>query len=909
MTSNEIRQSFLDFFKSKGHTIVPSSSLMPDAPNLLFTNAGMNQFVPIFLGQRAPDVDQWPGAVPASATRAADTQKCIRAGGKHNDLEDVGLDTYHHTFFEMLGNWSFGDYFKKEAIGWAWELVTGVWGFPKNRLYTTVYKPGPGDPSEFDQEAYDHWVRIFQAAGLDPKVHVQFGGKKDNFWMMGDTGPCGPCSELHVDLTPQGDTRGALVNKGTAECIEIWNLVFIQFNANPDGTFSPLPARHVDTGMGFERVTGIMQNTRGFTDFSRVISNYETDVFRPLFDALERLSGKHYGSTLPAAGSTGQTDQEKTDVAFRVIADHIRTLSFAIADGILPGNTDRNYVLRRILRRAVRYGRTLALHEPFFYRLVVVLAETMGAVFPEVRQKQQHIEEVIRVEEEAFNKTLDRGIELFTEEVAARPGAGTLSGEFAFKLYDTYGFPLDLTELMARERGLRVDVARFNELMEEQRARARAAQKKEVISVSQLEVETPTRFVGYDQTEATAKVVDAIRLKEKMAVVLDTTPLYAEMGGQVGDTGRLAAGGRLWRIRDTQKAGPAILHVLEDKPDAPGAPERGMEVTVSVERERRAAIQRHHTVTHLLHWALHEVVGREASQKGSYVGVEKLTFDFNSAPLTAQQVADVERLVNERIVENQSVSWSEVPYRAIKDRPDVMQFFGEKYGDRVRVVQIGGHAGELDGYSMELCGGTHCRATGELGLFRIVSESAIAAGVRRIEAVAGLQAYQKMTAEARLLSDMAAKVNSPLGELDKKIESLLAQQKELEKQLKALQQKEAAQAARDLLAKAAPINGVPAIIANMGPLDGDTLQAMVNELKGQFKGVILLAGSGNNAVALVAAVSPEFTGKVQAGKLIQQIAPLVGGRGGGRPDNARGGGKETARLEEALKKAKALLGG
>ena len=357
MTSNEIRQSFLDFFRAKGHTIVPSSSLMPDAPNLLFTNAGMNQFVPIFLAQRTPDVDQWPGAIPGSPTRAADTQKCIRAGGKHNDLEDVGLDTYHHTFFEMLGNWSFGDYFKKEAIAWAWELVAGVWKFPKNRLYATVYKPGPGDPSDFDQEAYDYWARIFTAASLDPKVHIQFGDKKDNFWMMGDTGPCGPCSEIHVDLTPQGDTRGALVNRGTAECIEIWNLVFIQFNANADGTFSPLPARHVDTGMGFERVTGIMQNTRWFTDFSRVISNYETDVFRPIFDALERLSGKRYASTLPAAGSTSQTDQEQIDIAFRVIADHIRTLSFAIADGILPGNTDRNYVLRRILRRAVRYGR------------------------------------------------------------------------------------------------------------------------------------------------------------------------------------------------------------------------------------------------------------------------------------------------------------------------------------------------------------------------------------------------------------------------------------------------------------------------------------------------------------------------------------------------------------------------
>ncbi|MFN3408573.1 MAG: alanine--tRNA ligase, partial [Limisphaerales bacterium] len=423
MTSTQIRQSFLDFFKSKQHTIVPSSSLLPDSPNLLFTNAGMNQFVPIFLGQTK---------CPFTPGRAADTQKCIRAGGKHNDLDDVGLDTYHHTFFEMLGNWSFGDYFKKEAIEWAWELVVGIWKFPPQRLYATVYNPdkSKNDPSEFDQEAWDHWARLFRSVGLDPAVHIVNGNKKDNFWMMGDTGPCGPCSELHVDLTPAGDTKGALVNKGSAECIEIWNLVFIQFNANPDGTFSPLPAKHVDTGMGFERVTSIIQGTKNLTDFANAkISNYETDIFRPIFAAIEKLSGKKYGSTLPKPGSTGDTEQEKIDVAFRVIADHIRTLSFAIADGIQPGNTDRHYVLRRILRRAVRYGRSLGFHEPFLYKLVDVLADTMGDIFPEIRAKKKHVQDVIRLEEEAFNKTLDRGIELFNEEVTkltkgARPGLG-----------------------------------------------------------------------------------------------------------------------------------------------------------------------------------------------------------------------------------------------------------------------------------------------------------------------------------------------------------------------------------------------------------------------------------------------------------------------------------------------------
>lgn len=905
MTSLEIRQSFLDFFRSKQHTIVPSSSLMPDSPNLLFTNAGMNQFVPIFLGQKTADVSRWAGVNPAKDTRAADTQKCIRAGGKHNDLEDVGLDTYHHTFFEMLGNWSFGDYFKKEAIEWAWELVTGVWKFPKNRLYATVYSPdkAKGDPSQFDQEAYDIWARLFISAGLDPKVHIVNGGKKDNFWMMGDTGPCGPCSEIHVDLTPNGDTGGHLVNQASASCIEIWNLVFIQFNANPDGTFSPLPAKHVDTGMGFERVTGILQNTRNFTDFSRMISNYETDIFRPLFDKLEHLSSRKYASTLPKPGAVRRTDQEEVDIAFRVVSDHIRTLSFAIADGIQPGNTDRNYVLRRILRRAVRYGRTLGFREPFFYKLVDVLADTMGHVFPEIRVKKDHVEEVIQREEEAFNKTLDRGIELFKEE-ADRIGSGRLSGAFTFKLYDTYGFPLDLTELMARERGLTVDVNGFNELMAEQRARARAAQKREVIELSQVETDRATRFVGYDELQATAKVLEVVAIKGKTAVILDSSPMYAEMGGQVGDTGELSEGGQLWKVTNTQKAGNAWLHFLVagDTPPAVGST-----VTLTVDHQRRYAIQRHHTVTHLLHWALHEVVNPDASQKGSYVGPDKLTFDFSSGALSTEQVRQIEKLVNERIVENTPVSWVEAKYEHIKDRRDIMQFFGEKYGDWVRVVQIGGVPTSLNGYSMELCGGTHVRATGEIGLFRIAAESAIAAGIRRIEAVSGLEAYRKADEDLLLLKTLSAKVNSPVGELENKIESLLTTQKELEKQLRALQQKEASITARTLLAKHQMIGTVPVIVENLGMADGDHLQAVADALKNQFKGVVVLGGVANGAVALIAYVSPEFTRQVQAGKLIQSIAPLVGGKGGGRPDNARGGGKETSKLDGALAQAKQLI--
>jgi len=963
MTSTKIRQSFLDFFKSKQHTIVPSSSLMPDSPNLLFTNAGMNQFVPIFLGQTQ---------CPYTPGRAADTQKCIRAGGKHNDLDDVGLDTYHHTFFEMLGNWSFGDYFKKEAIGWAWELVVEKWKFTPTRLYATVFCPYLGEPgweqkwaieieqvialamtspdfiasnpnaSPFevaDQEAAMYWAKKFAAVKCDPKVHIVPGNKKDNFWMMGETGPCGPCTEIHVDLTPAGDTRGRLVNQGSAECIEIWNNVFIQFNANPDGTFVPLPAKHVDTGMGFERVTSIIQGTKNLTDFANArISNYETDIFRPIFAELEKLtiangSPKQYGSTLPKAGSTGDTEQEKIDVAFRVIGDHIRTLSFAIADGIQPGNNDRNYVLRRILRRAVRYGRSLGFHEPFFYKLVDVLAETMGDVFPEIRARKKQVQDTIRIEEEAFNKTLDNGIEIFREgmaeiehtliplfhggavgmpqDVADREMRLTrvISGPLAFKLYDTYGFPLDLTELMARESGYTVDIAGFNTLMEEQRTRARAAQKKEVISLSQVETTTPTKFVGYDNLAVDAKVLEVVSLKDKTAVILDASACYAEMGGQVGDTGELTSNGQLWRVSNTQKSGNTFLHFLEtENLNLETVPVAGSTVTLSVDANRRNAIQRHHTVTHLLHWALHEVASKEASQKGSFVGPDKLTFDFNSAPLTPQQVADIEKLVNERILENAGVSWSEVPYADVKPRKDVMQFFGDKYGDTVRVVQIGGSAGLLNGYSMELCGGTHTRATGEIGLFRILGENAIAAGVRRIEAVAGLTAYDAMKLDRELIKAVAGKVGSPVHELDKKIEALLAHQKELEKQLKSAQQREASNAASELLGRVHITNEIPAIIHNLGGVDGNFLQAVADSLKGRFKGVIVLGGAADSAVALVATVSPEFTAKIQAGKIIQTIAPIVGGKGGGKPDNARGGGKDASKLDEALAKAKTLLG-
>jgi alanyl-tRNA synthetase/REP element-mobilizing transposase RayT len=1150
MTSAEIRQSFLDFFREKQHTIVPSSSLLPDTPNLLFTNAGMNQFVPIFLGQQKP---------PWKPPRVVDTQKCIRAGGKHNDLEDVGLDTYHHTFFEMLGNWSFGDYFKKEAIEWAWELLVERWKFPAQRLYATVYQPGPGEPSQFDQEAYDHWARLFREADLDPNVHVLSSGKADNFWMMGDTGPCGPCSEVHIDLTPDGDTRGALVNKGDRRCIEIWNLVFIQFNAQPVAgggdpghtEYVPLAARHVDTGMGFDRAVAIIQRTKNLTDFSGTVSNYETDVFRPIFEELEKLSGKKYASTLPTVGRLcetpaadtaalqNQNEQEKIDIAFRVVADHIRALSFAIADGIIPSNEGRGYVLRRILRRAVRYGRTLGFHEPFFYKLVNVVTKTMGDVFPEIRAHQSRMKEIIHREEEAFNKTLDRGIELFEREVARILGSAGLqpaasgilpdtspdarytkrrlphyerpngiyhvtfstrdhrilspearsitlnaimhfdqkrydlfaasvmpdhvhilfrpwpkpaakedklpfwslaelmhsiksftareinraensqgmqvweneyhdrlvrsdhdleekflyvcrnpwtenlvgadedypwmwewsrrsdagrqhaghseqnarapqsvagsvprsqvSGEFAFKLYDTYGFPLDLTELMARERGLTVDVAGFEKLMEEQRERGRKAQKKEEISVEggELEVE-PTKFLGYDFLE-TESVVDRVfpgKQPGEVNIVLDRTPFYAEMGGQVGDRGLLHVPGHDWtevgqlRVTDTQKRGDVFVHratIVEGR-----APEPGEAVRISVDADRRKLIQGHHTVTHLLHWALHEVVSRDASQKGSYVGPDKLTFDFSSAPLTPQQKRDVEKLVNEKIAGNAAVSWTEISFGEAKQRKDIIQFFGEKYGDTVRVLQIGGAPRALNGYSMELCGGTHVSSTGEIGPFRIVKEEAIAAGTRRIEAVAGDAArtwakqeaarqHEKFETLARKKPDIAPlpafKEDAGTAEMLKQLDARAAHLEKLDADVREWEKKTAKSAEAELKSRAAQIAselarshaGKTLCVADVPDADGKLLLAIVDALKSKFEGPIFLIGKRDASVALVAHVPSTLTAKFQANKIIQKVAPIVGGKGGGRPENAQGAGKDATKINEALSKARELF--
>jgi alanyl-tRNA synthetase len=1023
-TAAEIRATFLDFFKSKQHTIVPSDNVGYTSRDgaRIFTNAGMNQFVPIFLGERSADVDTWPGVLAKGLpTRAADTQKCIRAGGKHNDLEDVGLDTYHHTFFEMLGNWSFGDYFKKEAISWSWELIVERFKFPPSRVFATIYQPNKekGDPADRDEESWNLWAEKFRSVGLDPDIHIVNGNKKDNFWMMADTGPCGPCTEIHIDLTPgpielseERQRAGALlVNGSDASCIEIWNNVFIQYNANPDGTFTPLPAQHVDTGMGFERLTSIIQGTKNFTDFETAkISNYDTDVFKPIFDELTKLSGKHYQSTLPKANEQGHvipvTEQEKIDVAFRVIADHLRTLSFSIADGIQPGNSDRNYTLRRILRRAVKYGRTLEFKEPFFYKLVDVLAAHMGDVFPELRVKKEQVKAVLKLEEEAFNRTLDRGLALFENATEARslvrnylnelawflpmvgtgtipsdheriadlvlspvdanyllPSAGVreaesnligtitdwrfkvsetggndlspklsikkleahlkatmrdvmafadqilelhsnasvLPGFFVFQLYDTFGFPIDLTELLARERGLTVDTAGFDKLMDEQKQRAREAgqKNKQVVSVSEIETKDATKFIGYDALETDAKVLEVVAMKDKTAVVLDSSVCYAEMGGQIGDSGQIIIGANAFPISSTTKVGNTWLHFIEGE-DAPAV---GSSVRVAVDATRRHAIERHHTVTHILHWALHEVVSQDATQKGSNVTPDKLTFDFNSAALTAAQLADIEKLVNERIVANDIVSWTEVPYTDAKANSGIMQLFGEKYPENVRVVQIGGKAHALNGWSMELCGGTHTRHTGEIGLFRLVAEGAVAAGVRRIEAIAGMEAYNAAKADADLLKLLAGKVSAQgAADLEKKLDQLLTQQKELEKALKSAQQREASGKAKDLLATAEG----NAIIANLGDVDADYAMALNDALKGQFSGVIVLAATGGGNVTLMANVGKDHQAKVQAGKIIQTIAPIVGGKGGGKPDFARGGGKDVSKVDAALAEARKL---
>lgn len=936
MTATEIRQSFLDFFREKQHTVVPSASLMPQSPGLLFTNAGMNQFVPYFLGVWTP---------PWKPARATDTQKCIRAGGKHNDLEDVGYDSYHHTFFEMLGNWSFGDYFKKEAIYWAWELVVERWGFPAERLYATVYAPdkSKGDPGEFDQEAWEYWAELFRSRGLDPDVHIVHGNVKDNFWMMGETGPCGPCSELHVDLTPEGNTNGSLVNKDSDRCIEIWNLVFIQYNAESDGTMRNLPACHVDTGMGFERACSIMQCTNGFKDFTRKPSNYATDVFRPLFDQLEVLSGRKYVDVYPTPGSKkveAGDDTLQEAIAFRVIADHLRTLSFSIADGILPGNNGRNYVLRRILRRAVRYGRRLGFTQPFLAELVDTLVESFGSVFPELISRATTVKEVLNREETSFNETLDRGLELFDAETAV---AGKVSGEFAFKLYDTYGFPIDLTALLAEERGLIIDMERFDTLMEEQRERARAARKSEVVRALDLKTDAVTEFTGYDSDECSATVLEVNRQGDSLFIITDKTPFYAEMGGQVSDSGLIEIKGDSYHVMGVQQIGNARAHIVDAHDDLSVAV--GDRVQLSIDSERRRRIEAHHTSTHLLHCALHQIVSPDAAQQGSFVSEERLRFDFNSSAVSPAQLRQIEEKVNDWVDESLPVYCTERAYVDVKGNSAIAQFFGDKYGDVVRIVQVGGNKDVLDGISMEFCGGTHIANTKDIGLFKIKSEGAIASGVRRIEAMTGdaaremvrqhidtkgldiAKAVEKIKEVNYELADMGMEqipvpviedkpgltalgasdirtLNDALARFDATVELFKQTALDAEKKLKKARAGLSAAQADVLLNKwlvDSPASLIQSVIGS-----GELLQELLNGLKKrQYAGAaFLLCADGSSLLLGSYCGKDAINGGLSAGDMIRKVATIAGGKGGGRPDQARGSAPisaDTQALEMAAR--------
>ena len=920
MRSSEVRKGYLEFFRGKAHTIVPSASLMPTSPNLLFTNAGMNQFVPIFLGQ---------AKFPLSPARAADTQKCIRAGGKHNDLEDVGFDTYHHTFFEMLGNWSFGDYFKKESIDWAWELLVDIWKFPPARLYATVYKPRAGDPAEFDAEAHGYWVEKFKSVGLDPQVHVVTGGAKDNFWMMGETGPCGPCSEVHVDLTPEGKTQGKLVNQGDPRCLEIWNLVFIQFNAEPGGKFKPLPERHVDTGMGLERVAGIFATTDGFKSFKKDPSNYDSDLFAPIIAEIEKMSGKKYGARVPK-NREEVGEEEMNDCIFRVLADHVRTLSFSIADGIVPGNEGRNYVLRRILRRAVMFGRRFQMPGGFLSELSAPLIRVMGDAFPELKAREKDIRAVLLAEETSFSKTLERGLAMF-EKLVAGSNKG-IQGEDAFTLYDTYGFPLDLTQLLARERGIAVDAAGFERAMEEQRSRARLSQSKTTIQVEdEAGPDFTTVFTGYEKTEEPkVEKVAAEALKgvgpagAKGRVFLGQTPFYGEMGGQVGDTGWIEWDGKKVKVVATIRgAGGVPVHLTESVIDARGS------VKVTLDKERRSRIEGHHSATHLLHWALRSVLGAEVRQKGSYVGPDRLRFDFaHLKAMTTGELAKVESLVNEKVQADMAVKWGERPYTEVKDDPTILQFFGDKYGTTVRVVDIGG-------FSKELCGGTHVRSTGKIGAVRIIGESAIAAGVRRIEAASGVAladwcreemkkqeekaaSLEKKKSGAGQLSKESGKespeqlwdlVKKREGEIAKAEEALREEDKQAAKKLAAEWQKMAEQQAKELWGGAKVLGGVRWIGKDLGEAALGYLPVLADRIKREGEAVIFLTGKAEGKVPLVVVCTSEAAKKVQAGRLIQVAAPKVGGKGGGRPDAAQGSGSNPQGIPEALAEAEKMVVG
>lgn len=858
----EIRQAFLDFFHSKGHQVVASSSLVPNNdPTLLFTNAGMNQFKDVFLG-----LDK------RNYSRATTSQRCVRAGGKHNDLENVGYTARHHTFFEMLGNFSFGDYFKHDAIQFAWELLTGEnwFALPKERLWVTVY--------ETDDEAYEIWEK---EVGIPRERIIRIGDNKgapyasDNFWQMGDTGPCGPCTEIFYDHGDHiwGGPPGSPEEDGD-RYIEIWNIVFMQFNRQADGTMEPLPKPSVDTGMGLERIAAVLQH---------VNSNYDIDLFRTLIEAVAKV--------------TGATDLGNKSL--RVIADHIRSCAFLVADGVLPSNENRGYVLRRIIRRAVRHGNMLGAKETFFYKLVGPLIEVMGSAGEELKRQQAQVEQVLKTEEEQFARTLERGLALLDEELAKLQG-DTLDGETAFRLYDTYGFPVDLTADVCRERNIKVDEAGFEAAMEEQRRRAREASGFGADYNAMIRVDSASEFKGYDHLELNGKVtalfvdgkaVEAINAGQEAVVVLDQTPFYAESGGQVGDKGELKGAGFTFAVDDTQKYGQAIGHLGKL---SSGALKVGDAVQADVDEARRARIRLNHSATHLMHAALRQVLGTHVAQKGSLVSDKVLRFDFShNEAMKLSEIREVEDLVNAQIRRNLPIETNIMDLDAAKAK-GAMALFGEKYDERVRVLSMGD-------FSTELCGGTHASRTGDIGLFRIISESGTAAGIRRIEAVTGEGAMATVHAQSDRLNDIAHLLKGDSQNLGDKVRAVLERTRQLEKELQQLKDQAAAQESANLSSKAVDLNGVKLLVSELAGIEPKMLRTMVDDLKNQLGStVIVLATVVEGKVSLIAGVSKDVTDRVKAGELIGMVAQQVGGKGGGRPDMAQAGGTDAAALPAAL---------
>jgi alanyl-tRNA synthetase len=871
MNSNEVRKIFFEFFESKQHKIVPSAPMViKDDPTLMFTNAGMNQFKNIFLGDSAP-----------VHTRIANTQKCLRVSGKHNDLEEVGHDTYHHTMFEMLGNWSFGDYFKKEAIEWAWELLTDVYNINKDDLYVTVFGGDKTEHLEADHEAYEYWKQHI------PEERILFGSKKDNFWEMGDTGPCGPCSEIHADLRDLNDKRKApgrdMVNSGHPEVIEIWNLVFIEFNRKGDGSLELLPAKHVDTGMGFERLNMVLQGVK---------SNYDTDIFQSVIKKIAGITRKAYGSG------------KETDIAMRVIADHLRAVVFAIADGQLPSNIKAGYVIRRILRRAIRYGYTfLEMHDPFIHELVQILVDDMGQVFPEIKAQQELIVRVITQEEAAFLRTLTHGIKKFENYIGHHQGKKIIDGDFAFELFDTYGFPIDLTQLMAKEKGWTVDMDEYRTGLEKQKERSRQAAQKDMHDWIVLnEGHEKTEFIGYEHLEATVKVLRYRKITEKKKdiyqLILDKTPFYAESGGQVGDRGWLEKNGIKIIIEDTKKENELVVHVTSEIP-----PDLSGEFQAKVDQRKRLLTANNHSATHLMHAALRKILGNHVEQKGSLVDEARTRFDFSHfARVTGEEIARIEKMVNEKIREN-------IPIREKRNVPlnkalemGAMALFGEKYGDEVRVISFDPE------YSVELCGGTHVPATGQIGFFKIVSEGAIAAGVRRIEAITAVKAEEYISEQLNVLEELRS-VFKGQKDLVKAVQTLSDQNVHLQKQIVLFNKGRAMSLKTDLINRIQKIGNI-SFIAQKVDIDADTIKDLAFSIKNEVEDLFLILGSvseGKAGLTILIADSLVSDMGLNAGQMIREIAKEIKGSGGGQPHFATAGGKNPDGIESAFEKAKQML--